>query len=288
MKKFFALSFCLLICLTGCKESEKNSMKNQISKIDKKKLIDEANYRGLTTLEILDMTFDSTTEDQAFDILKSRGYATVALFGTDFLKNFMNDEESKKIFSNGLLKNIQDKFKESSVIFVSDSELFQKEKDKLKIKDFMFFVFDKNKKLIAFFKQYSENKEVDLIVYELNNGSYMSGNATTLTKTIFRKDLSKAFIGTKDPTSTSYIIFAPSIVGKQVNTFNKTLGSLNNSKEVRELLKMETESLKGLKGEEYRKKRKILKNSKKYKELESKIKAKAYNEYLKNLNKSSE
>ena len=112
----------------------------------------------------------------------------------------------------------------------------------------MFFIFDENKKLIIFFKKYSENKEAGLVIYELNNGSYMSGNVTTFAKKIFRKDLSMAIIGTKDPASTSYIIFAPSIVGKQVDTFNKTLESLNNSKEVRELLKMETEFLKGLKG----------------------------------------
>ena len=112
----------------------------------------------------------------------------------------------------------------------------------------MFFIFDENKKLIIFFKKYSENKEAGLVIYDFKNGPYMPGNATTFTKTIFKKDLSMAIIGTKDPASTSYIIFAPSIVGKQVDTFNKTLESLNNSKEVRELLKMETEFLKGLKG----------------------------------------
>ena len=72
---------------------------------------DEAQFWGLTTLETLDMTLDLTTEDQALDILKSHKHAVVSLFGTDFLKNLIKDKELKKIFSNGLLKNIQDTLK---------------------------------------------------------------------------------------------------------------------------------------------------------------------------------
>ena len=264
----------------GCEDFTK---KNQIFKVDKKELIDESNQRRLTNLETLGMSLDSTTEDQASDILKSRGYEFILRLGADFMKNIMND---KGLFS--LLKNSQDKLKKSSIIFVVNPKLFQKEKDKLKRKDFMFFVFDKNKKLIAFFKQYSENKEVDLIVYELNNGSYMSGNATTLAKTIFRKDLSMALIVTKNPNATAYCVFGPSFVKDRVSAFRNSLESAIKTEEFQELSKIEKESLKGLKGEEYRKKRKILKNSKEYKELKSKIKAKAYKEYLKNLNKSSE
>ena len=287
MNKFCALGFSLLLCLAGCKDSEKKPVKEQTFHADQKKLMDEAKSWGLTNLETLGMTLDSTTEDQAFDILKSRGYAFVSRFGPNFIKSFMNDENLKKIFSNGLLKNSQDKLKKSSIMFVADSELFQKEKDKSKRKDFMFFAFDENKKLIMFFKQYPENKEAGLVIYEGMNGSRISNKGEEKPTYIFRKDRSLAIIGKKDLRATSYIILAPSIVGKYVGAFNKAFESIINTKEFKELSEKEKEFLKGLEGEEYRKQREIFRNSEEYKILEEKIKTKIRDELSKNSNKSS-
>ena len=305
MSKLCVLSLGLLLCFTGCKDSEnkltkdhinqKNSVNKestgqksfQIPSSNQKELMDMAKKYGIVNLETLGMTLDSTTEDQAFSILKSRGYAAVARLGSDFMKSLMSDEHLKKMFSNDLLKDDLDKLKKSSVILVADSKLLQKEKDKSNKKDIMFFVFDENQKLIMFFKQYPENMEAMLVVYEGMSGSYISGNAKALKKLIFKKDLSMASIITRDPNATLYNISAPSLVKDRVSAFINSFENMVKTEEFQELEKMEKDALKGLEKEEYRKKREILINSKEYKELKKKIDSRAYEEYSRNLNKSS-
>ena len=267
--------------------------------MDQKKLLDEANHRGLTNLETLGMTFDSTTRDQAIDILNSRGY-TVALLKQGILEEAdlaeLIAKSLEKWFaewlpSNELLgdeiKSFHDRLKESTVMFAGNIE-FQGRWDNLNVttdskKDFMIFTFDENKKLITFFKQYSENKEVGLVLYEGMKGSGISNKGEKKPTYIFRKDRSLAVVGKRDPEATSYLIFAPSVVGKYVGAFNKAFESMINTKEFKELSEKEKEALKGLEGEEYRKQRKIFRNSKEYKELREKIAEKSHREYLKNL-----
>lgn len=79
MDKFCALGLSLLLCLSGCKDSKERSIKNQSSKIDREKSWE------LTNLETLGMILDSTTRDQAIEILNSRGY-TVILFEIGILE----------------------------------------------------------------------------------------------------------------------------------------------------------------------------------------------------------
>ena len=246
----------------GCKESEKKLMKNQISKIDKKKLIDEANYRGLTTLETLDMTLDSTTKDQALDILKSRGYVCkdiaqnnrVGLF-TALNQLTLFSQEPTKIQTPFPEATFRDKLTKSSTIIATDPKLFREEKNKLNEiidpkKEYMVFIFDENKKLIIFFKQYSENKEKGLRTYELTGGSDIVWNSKNHIKSFFRKDLSKAFVGTKDSKATTYGVFSPSIVKDHVDEFRKAMKIAGELKETQELLKMEKENFKEIE-EEY-------------------------------------
>ncbi len=288
MKKFFALSFCLLICLTGCKDFTK---KNQNFKVDKKKLIDESNHRGLTNLETLGMSLDSTTEDQASDILTSRKYVFVTLSVPNFMKDLIYDKELKSIFFDELQEDIKDKLEKSSIILVADSRLFQKENDKSKKRNFMFFIFDENKKLIMFFKKYSEYKEADLVIYEGIRGSYLSrlarliGDSRTL---VCRRDLSMAIIGTKDLEATPYAVLSPSIAKKHVVALLKSFASVYKSKEYNELLKEEELVKNSGNIRESSQKLTIFRESKEYMELEKRLETKVRNEYLKNLNKSSE
>jgi hypothetical protein len=285
----------MLLCLAGCKDSENNSAKDQAFRADQKKLMDTAKTYGITNLETLGMTLDSTTKDQAIDILKSRGYEFITRLGSDFMKNLMNDKELKILIFNPLLKEVKDKLNKSTVLLVKNSKSFQKEKDKSK--EFMLFVFDKNQKLIMFFKQYSENKEKSLVVYEGMNNSYVSKNEKKSLILIHRKNLSKAFIVTKDPNATLYIILNP-LIASNVYAFMKTEKIWEKLKETQELLKMEKENFKEIE-EEYRnglinleqfrkklrEKRKELNQSKEYKELKAKVNEKLWKEFLKHLNK---
>lgn len=305
MNKFWALGFSLLLCLAGCKDSERKPLDGQSIKVNQKELMDHAKSWGLTTLETLGMTLDSTTKDQAVDILKSRGF-TVILPGQDFLKNAAETAGSelfaqslaKQLSSIGLSKNemesIQDKFKKSSMVFAGDLG-FQGKSSKLDAaagskKDLMFFVFDENKKLIMFFKQYPENKEAGLVLHESMKGTGIVNKGETKPTLLFGKDRSFAIVVKKDPLATSYVIFAPSIFGKYVDAFNRPLESWINSKEYEQFSKKETEYLKdfeGLPSKEYRKKREEFRSSKEYKEHRKKINEKLFHEFLKNLNESS-
>jgi hypothetical protein len=211
------------------------------------------------------------------------------------MKNLMNDKELKILIFNPLLKEVKDKLNKSTVLLVKNSKSFQKEKDKSK--EFMLFVFDKNQKLIMFFKQYSENKEKGLVVYEGMNNSYVSKNEKKSLILIHRKNLSKAFIVTKDPNATLYIILNP-LIASNVYAFMKTEKIWEKLKETQELLKMEKENFKEIE-EEYRnglinleqfrkklrEKRKELNQSKEYKELKAKVNEKLWKEFLKHLNK---
>ena len=328
MNKFCVLGLGMLLCLTGCKDSEKKTLKNlsfetgqkkstnyakkgplnQNFKIDQKgwKLTD-AEYWGLTNLETLGMTLDSTTKRQAIDILDSRGY-TIALLKQGILEEIdlagLHGKWLEKWFAKGLpsnellgegIKSFYDKLKKSSVVFAGNIE-FQGKWDKLSISDdckndFMFFVFDENGKLIIFFKQYPKYMEAKLVMYEVTKGSGVSNMGEKKSTIIFRKDRSFAILGKKDLKATPYFIFAPSIVGKHVDAFNKTVEYLENSEENKELQEKEKEYLKdfeGLPTKEYRKKYEEFRNSEEYKELKNKISSKAKKEYLKNLKESSE
>lgn len=269
-------------------------------------LMDHAKSWRLTTLETLGMTLDSTTRNEAIDILDSCGY-TIALFkqgileevdlaelyGKSFEKWFAKGLPSNELLSNGI-KSFHDRLKKSSIVLAGNIE-FQGRWDNLSVsddvkKDFMFFIFDENKKLIMFFKQYPENTEAGLVIYEGIKGSGISNMGEKKPTIIFRKDRSFAIVGKTDPKTTSYLIFAPSIVGKHVDAFNKAGESMINSKEFKELQKKEKEYLKdfeGLPSKEYRKKREEFRNSKEYKELRKKMDEKSRREYLKNLNESS-
>ena len=316
MKKFFALSFCLLICLVGCKESEKKSLKHQMSPINQKELMDMARGYGITNLETLGMTLDSTTEDQAIDILKSRGYMckditknNSVVLSSIVLSAALNQltlfsQDPTKILTPFPEEVVRDKLAKSSMMFAADSKLFQKKNDKFKEiinlinskKEYMVFIFDENKRLIIFFKQYSENKEKGLRTYELTAGSDIVWSPKNHVKSFFRKDLSKAFVGTKDFKATTYGIFSPSIAKDHVGEFRKAMKISGELKETQELFKMERENFKEIE-EEYHKgsinleelrkkiqeKRIILNNSKKYKELKAKINEKVHKKLLKNL-----
>ena len=252
-------------------------------------MIDEANHRGLTNLETLGMTLDLTTEDQASDILKSRKYAFVTLSVPNFMKDLMYDKELKSIFFDELQEDIKDKLEKSSITLVADSRLFQKENDKSKKRNFMFFIFDENKKLIMFFKKYSEYKEFDLLVYEDIRGSFLTrlsrliGDSKTL---ICRRDLSMAIIGTKDLDATPYAVLSPSIAKKHVVALLKSFASVYKSKEYNELLKEEELVKNSGNIHESNKKLIIFRRSQKYKKLEEKVKTKVRSEYLKNLSNS--
>ncbi len=329
MKKFCALNFCLLICLMGCKESEKKSQTEQTFRINQeenviekaamkksfqipnpnqKKLKDEAQFWELTTLETLDMTLDSTTKDQALDILKSYGYVckditknNIVILSVVLNQLTLFSQDPTKIQIPFPEEALRDKLTKSCIIFAADPTLFQEEKNKLKgiidpKKEYMVFIFDENKKLIIFFKQYSENKEKGLRTYELTGGSDIVWNSKNHVKSFFRKDLSKAFVGTKDSKATTYCVFSPSIVKDHVDEFRKAMKIAGELKETQELFKMERENFKeieeeylkgSIKLEELRKKiqekRIILNNSKKYKELKAKINEKVYKKLLKNL-----
>ncbi len=269
-------------------------------------LMDYAKSWRLTTLETLGLTLDSTTRSEAIDILNSRGY-TVALFKQGILEEVdlagLSQKWLEKWFVKGLpsnellgdgIKSFHDRLKKSSVVMAGNLN-FQGRWDNLSVsddfeKDLMLFIFDKNKKLIMFFKQYPENKEAELVVYEGIKGSGISNMGEKKPTIIFRKDRSFAIIRKKDSKEMSYLIFAPSIVGKHVDALNKAGKSMINSKEFKELQKKENEYLKdfeGLPSKEYRKKREELRNSKEYKELRKKMEEKTRHEYLKNLNELS-
>ena len=311
MNKFCTLSLSVLLCLAGCKDSEKKSLRKQSYPQHYEKtgneLIDHAKSWGLTTLETLGMTLDSTTRDEAIDILNSRGYS-VALLKQGILEEVDLAELLAKSlenwFAKGLpsdellvdeIKSLHDRLKKSTVMFAGNVE-FKGRWDKLSVatgskKDFMIFIFDENKKLISFFKQYPENKEAGLVIYEAIKKSEISNMGEKKPTIIFRKDSSLAIVGKKDPKVTSYTVFAPSIVGKYVGAFNKTFESYMKSKDFEEFRKKEDEYLKDFKNlpsKEYRKKREEFRNSKEYKELKAKVNAKLYEEFSKNLNKSSE
>lgn len=269
-------------------------------------LMDHAKSWGLINLETLGMTLDLTTRNEAIDILNSREY-TIALFKRGILEEVdlagLSQKWLEKWFAKGLpsnellgdgIKSFHDRLKKSSVVLAGNVE-FQGRWDNLSIpdnckNDFMFFVFDENEKLIMFFKQYPENMEAGLVIYEGIKGSGISNMGEKKPTIIFRKDRSFAIVEKKDPKATSFTIFAPSIVGKHVDAFNKAGESMINSKEFKELQKKEKEYLKdfeGLPSKEYRKKREEFRNSKEYKELRKKMEEKSRREYLKNLNELS-
>ncbi len=310
MNKFCALGLSMLLCLVGCKDSEKRPLKEQSPHPYHEKTGDEAMDHAkswrLTNLETLGMTLDSTTRNEAIDILNSRGY-TVALFKQGILEEVdlagLSQKSLEKWFAKGLpsnellgdgIKSFHDRLKKSSVVMAGNLN-FQGKWDNLSVsddfkKDFMLFIFDENKKLIMFFKQYPENKEVGLVIYEGIKGSGISNMGEKKPTIIFRKDRSFAIVRKKDPKATSFTIFAPSIIGKHVDAFNKAGESMINSKEFKELQKKEKEYLKdfeGLPSKEFRKKREEFRNSKEYKELRKKMEEKSRREYLKNLNESS-
>lgn len=306
MNKFCAQGLSILLCLAGCKDSEKNPLKeqghHQLHEKTGDKLMDHAKSWGLTNLETLGMTLDSTTRAEAIDILNSRGY-TVALLKQGILEEVDLAELLAKSLTkvlpsteslNDEIKSFSDRLKKSTVVLAGNVE-FQGRWDKLSVaadskKNFMLFTFDENQKLISFFKQYPENKEAGLVIHEGMKGSGISNMGETKPTIIFGKDRSLAIVGKKDPKATSYAILAPSIVGKYVGAFNKAFEYFKNSKEVKELQKKEKEYLKdfeGLPRKEYRKKREEFRNSKEYKELRKKMDEKFRREYLKNLNESS-
>lgn len=307
MNKFCALSLGLLLCFTGCKDF-KEFQKNQNSKAkekisSKKSSLDDPNFWGLTNLETLGMTLDSTTRDQAIDILNSHGYALLLpelgileklglaeLYAKSLEKFFTKDLHSTELLSDGI-KSLHDRLKTSSIILAVNIK-FEGKWDNLNLvkdpdimKNLMIFTFDENKKLIMFFKQYSENKEAELVTYEVMKNSAV-GNREEKKSAVFRKDQSFAIIGKKDPEATSYTIFAPSIVGKHVDAFNKAGKSIINFKEFEELRKKEDEYVKNLEGvprKEFRKKLEEFRNSEEYKKLRKKRGEKFRLEYLKNL-----
>jgi len=311
MNKFYALSLSILLCLAGCKDSEKKSLKKQSYHQHHEKtggkLTDHAKSGELITLETLGMTLDSTTRSETIDILNSRGY-TVALLKqgileevnlAELLTKSLENWFTKGLPSNELLgdeiKSLHNRLKKSTIVIAANVEV-QGRWDKLSVaaddfkKNSMFFIFDENKKLIMFFKQYPENKEADLVVYEGMNGSGISNMGEKKPTYIFRKDRSLAIVGKKDPKATSYTIFAPSIVGKYVGAFNKAYESMTKTKEFKELSEKENEHFKNfvsLPRKEYRKKLEEFRNSKEYKELKEKMVDKARKEFSKNLNKSS-
>lgn len=310
MNKFCAQGLSILLCLAGCKDSEKNPLKeqghHQLHEKMGDELVDHAKSWGLTTLETLRMTLDSTTRNEAIDILNSRGH-TVTLLKQGILEEVDLSEllmkSLEKWFSKGMpsnellndeIKSLHDRSKKSSVVLAGKVE-FQGKWDNLSLasdpkKDFILFVFDENQKLILFFKQYPENKEAGLVIYEVMKKSAISNMGEKKPTIIFRKDRSLAIVGKKDLNATSYTVLAPSIVGKYVGAFNKAFENMINAKEARELMEKEKEHFKNfvdLSKKEYRKKCEEFRNSKENKELRKKIVEKAHHEYLKNLNESS-
>ncbi len=269
MDKFCALSLSLLLCLSGCKDSENKLEKNRISKTSnkinsQKSSLDEAKFWELTNLETLGMTLDLTTKEQAIDILNSHGYTAVLpesgvlekvglaeLYGKSLKKWFAKDLPSTELLDDGI-KSLQDRLKKSSIIFAGNMK-FQGKWDDLNLvedpnvkKNFMIFIFDENKKLIIFFKQYPENKEAGLVIYEVMKKAAVNNMGEKKPTYIFEKDQSFSIIEKRDLKATSYIIFAPSIVGKYVGAFNKTCENVINTKEFKELSEKEKEYLKGL------------------------------------------
>jgi len=292
MNKFCVLSFSLLLCLAGCKDSE-----------NKKELMNIAKSYNITTLETFGMTLDLTTKDQAINVLKSNGYVwkDVTKENRSILSDILSQltqfsQDPTKILTPFPEEAVRDKLAKFSIIFAADSKIFQEENDKLKEiidskKEYMVFIFDENKKLIIFFKQYSENKEKVLRIYELTGGSDIASNSKNYIMSFFRKDLSKAFIGTKNSKATTYGVFSSSISKDHVSEFRKAMKIAEKLKETQEVLKIEKENFKGIE-EEYlnglinlkefreklREKRKELNKSKEYIELKKKINTKVYKE----------
>ncbi len=116
MNKFCALSLGMLLCLAGCKDSEKKSLKERnfeadqkksvdyakkgptrdlSFETDQKKLMDHAESWGLTNLETLGMTLDSTTKE----------YEEFSKKEKEYLKDFeglpsKEYKEKREIFRN--------------------------------------------------------------------------------------------------------------------------------------------------------------------------------------------
>lgn len=118
---------------------------------------------------------------------------------------------SAELLSNGI-KSLHDRLKKSSIICAINLK-FEDKWDSLNLvkdpdikKNFRIFIFDENKKLIVFFKQYPENEEARLVVDEVMKKAVVSNMGEKNPTLIFRKDRSFTIIGKKDPKATSYTI----------------------------------------------------------------------------------
>ncbi len=225
MDKFCSLCFSFLLFLTGCSDSVNKELKSIHG--DQKELMDTAKFWGITNLETLGMTLDSTTKSQAIDILESRGYV-FAWVGQNFVKALITGAKLENIFPKA--RSTYDNLKKASMIIAVDPNLSSNGLNEFKrsFNDSIMLIFDENNKLIMFIKRYSENKEAGLVSYEgMMEGSYISKNKRKTRTIIIRKDQSVVSIETVNPRATTYTIFSPSTSKATITAFRKMMERKN-------------------------------------------------------------